>query len=57
MQGVDYSASVAGFLEGGDPAGSKTMAALVEQAMTQCPNTKVVMSGYRYDDEKRNVVN
>lgn len=25
VQGVDYPASVAGFLEGGDPTGSKTM--------------------------------
>ena len=47
VQGVDYSASIAGFLEGGDPAGSATMASLVEQAITQCPNTKIVMSGYR----------
>jgi len=46
VQGVDYPADVAGFLEGGDPAGSTTMASLVEQAMTQCPSSKVVMSGY-----------
>lgn len=25
VQGVDYSASIEGFLEGGDPAGSQTM--------------------------------
>ena len=48
VQGVDYAADVAGFLEGGDPAGSQTMADLVNQAFTQCPSTKVVMSGYRY---------
>ena len=47
VQGVDYDASIVGFLEGGDPTGSATMASLVEQAETQCPNTKVVMSGYR----------
>lgn len=46
VQGVDYSASIAGFLEGGDPTGSTLMASLVEQALTQCPDTKVVMSGY-----------
>jgi len=46
VQGVDYGATIAGFLEGGDPAGSATMASLVEQAMTQCPDTMVVMGGY-----------
>jgi cutinase len=49
VQGVDYPADIAGFLEGGDPTGSQTMASLVEQAFSQCPDTKVVMSGYRYD--------
>ena len=53
VQGVDYSASIPGFLEGGDPAGSKTMASLVTQAFTQCPSTKVVMSGYRYIQRSR----
>lgn len=48
VQGVDYAADIAGFLEGGDPTGSQTMASLVEQAFSQCPSTKVVMSGYRY---------
>jgi hypothetical protein len=24
------------------------MASLVQQAMTQCPSTKIVMAGYRY---------
>jgi cutinase len=46
VQGVDYPANVAGFLAGGDAAGSKNMADLVGQAFTQCPNTKVVISGY-----------
>lgn len=46
VQGVDYPANVAGFLAGGDAAGSKKMAELVGQAFTQYPNTKVVMSGY-----------
>jgi hypothetical protein len=44
----DYAADVAGFLAGGDATGSQTMADLVNQAFTQCPSTKVVMSGYRY---------
>jgi cutinase len=47
VQGVAYPADIAGFLAGGDATGSATMAQLVNQAMTQCPQTKVVMSGYR----------
>lgn len=46
VQGVDYPADVPGFLAGGDPQGSKTMAQLVQQATSQCPNSKVIMSGY-----------
>ncbi|TKA68140.1 hypothetical protein B0A55_06949 [Friedmanniomyces simplex] len=46
VQGVDYAASIAGFEEGGDPAGSATLAALVGRAQSQCPNTKLVVSGY-----------
>lgn len=48
VQGVDYAASIAGFLEGGDPAGTATLAGLISQAITQCPNTKILVSGYRY---------
>jgi hypothetical protein len=48
VQGVDYPADIPGFLAGGDAGGSKTMASLVQQAMTQCPSTKIVMAGYRY---------
>ena len=47
VQGVDYAASIAGYLEGGDPAGAATMAALANQAVSQCPGTKLVLSGYR----------
>lgn len=47
VQGVDYPASIQGFLAGGDANGSKLMAQLVGQAQTKCPDTKVVMSGYR----------
>ncbi|CCD46106.1 carbohydrate esterase family 5 protein [Botrytis cinerea T4] len=36
IQGVDYSASVSGFLAGGDPAGAKTI----------CPDTHLTVSGY-----------
>ena len=47
VQGVDYAASVIGYLEGGDPAGAATMAALANQAVSQCPSTRLVLSGYR----------
>ncbi|KAK5117800.1 hypothetical protein LTR85_008775 [Meristemomyces frigidus] len=46
VQGVDYPANVAGFEEGGDTAGSATLAALVGTAQSQCPDTKLVLSGY-----------
>ena len=46
VQGVEYPADTHGFFAGGDPTGSQTMANLVAQAQTQCPDTKVVMSGY-----------
>ncbi|TQN64821.1 Cutinase, partial [Colletotrichum shisoi] len=46
VQGVDYPASIFGFLAGGDPDGSTTMANLVARAVTQCPSTKIVLSGY-----------
>lgn len=47
IQGVnDYSASVAGYLEGGDPVGSAEMATQIESAYAACPNTKLVASGY-----------
>ncbi|KAJ0131838.1 Cutinase, partial [Colletotrichum tanaceti] len=46
VQGVDYPASIFGFLAGGDAAGSTTMANLVARAVTQCPSTKIVLSGY-----------
>ena len=47
VQGVPYPADIPGFLAGGDAGGSATLAKLVQQATTQCPDTKVVMSGYR----------
>lgn len=46
VQGVEYAADIPGFLAGGDAAGSATMAKLVGDAITKCPDTKVVMSGY-----------
>ena len=46
VQGVPYSANIFGYLEGGDAQGSQTLAALTEQAATQCPHTKIILSGY-----------
>jgi cutinase len=48
VQGVDYGATIAGYLEGGDPAGAATLASLVNLAVSQCPSTQIVLSGYRY---------
>lgn len=50
VQGVEYPADIPGFLAGGDANGSKAMAKLIQQAMTACPDTAIVMSGYRYMD-------
>ncbi|KAJ6585375.1 cutinase [Mycena capillaripes] len=48
--GVDYAADIAGFLEGGDPAGSATMAQDASFSLTNaansCPNAALVTSGY-----------
>ena len=46
VQGIDYPASIIGFLQGGDTAGGTLMASLTARAFSQCPNTKVVLSGY-----------
>jgi len=47
IQGVnDYSASVAGYIEGGDPVGSAEAASQIESAHSLCPNTKLVLGGY-----------
>nr|GAT58447.1 cutinase [Mycena chlorophos] len=46
FQGVDYPASIQGFLEGGDPQGSQTMANDLTDAANACPNAALVTSGY-----------
>ncbi|KAH8702379.1 putative cutinase [Talaromyces proteolyticus] len=47
IQGVnDYSASVAGYLAGGDADGSSNMASLISQAYSSCPSTKLIAAGY-----------
>ncbi|KUJ19401.1 cutinase [Mollisia scopiformis] len=46
VQGVDYPADIPGFLVGGSPQGSQTMADMITKALSDCPSTKVVMSGY-----------
>ncbi|KAM0372815.1 hypothetical protein ACHAPY_009418 [Fusarium culmorum] len=46
VQGVAYAANIAGYLAGGDAAGSRTMANLISRAATQCPSTKIIISGY-----------
>ena len=47
VQGVNnYPADVQDFLAGGSVTGSQNMAALIAQAMTQCPQTKLCVSGY-----------
>ena len=50
VQGVNYPASIAGYLEGGDPAGANQLAALTNQAASKCPSTQIVLSGYRHVD-------
>jgi hypothetical protein len=46
VQGIDYPASIVGFLEGGDNGGAQQMAGFVKTALQKCPGTKVVLSGY-----------
>jgi cutinase len=47
VQGVNYPASIPGYLVGGSPIGSDVFAAVLSQAAAKCPSTKIVVSGYR----------
>ncbi|KAJ7478219.1 cutinase [Mycena latifolia] len=44
--GVDYAASIPGFLKGGDPAGSAAMAQDLTNAAKSCPKAAIISSGY-----------
>ncbi|OJJ50761.1 hypothetical protein ASPZODRAFT_255140 [Penicilliopsis zonata CBS 506.65] len=47
IQGVnDYAASVEGYLEGGSAVASAEMASQIESAVSDCPDTKLIVSGY-----------
>ena len=48
VQGVPYPASIIGYLEGGDKGGAAKLAALAEEAASTCPDTQIVLSGYRF---------
>ncbi|KAL1597154.1 hypothetical protein SLS60_008736 [Paraconiothyrium brasiliense] len=45
FQGVEYPATFAGFNKNGTD-GVPSMTSFINQALTDCPNTKLVMSGY-----------
>ena len=44
---VAYSASIIGYIEGGDPAGISDAEDLAIAYNAQCPDTTIVISGYR----------
>ncbi|ESK97883.1 cutinase [Moniliophthora roreri MCA 2997] len=46
FQGVNYAANVIGFLQGGDPAGSRQMTTDLTNVANSCPNAKIVSAGY-----------
>ncbi|CZT08004.1 hypothetical protein WAI453_002320 [Rhynchosporium graminicola] len=46
VQGIDYDASVIGYLVGGSASGTTTYVNTINQASTKCPNTKIVVGGY-----------
>lgn len=46
VQGVEYDASIVGFLVRGSPVGTTELSRLIAQAQLQCPRTQLVLSGY-----------
>lgn len=51
FQGVPapaYPADVPGYLAGGSATGAAKMAEMVKQVASSCPQTKIIMSGYRW---------
>lgn len=46
IQGVDYPATIEGYLKGGNPEGATKTAELINRAASQCPDTQIVLSGY-----------
>lgn len=48
IQGVNYKATLDQYFKGGDHRGALDMAKRVLEAIIACPNTQVVLSGYRY---------
>ncbi|RDW92141.1 cutinase-domain-containing protein [Coleophoma crateriformis] len=46
IQGVNYDASVSGFLAGGSTQGATTMAGLINMTLASCPDTTLMLSGY-----------
>lgn len=46
VQGVNYPATIGGYLRGGDVGGAATLAALTNQAASECPHSQIILSGY-----------
>ncbi|KAJ7825192.1 cutinase-domain-containing protein [Mycena olivaceomarginata] len=46
VQGVDYDATLLGYFQGGSPSGSATLVTLINNVVSMCPFTKVILGGY-----------
>ena len=44
---VQYSGGASGYLTGGDSAGTRKMEDMAKQAVQRCPNSALLMVGYR----------